>query len=103
MQTRKNALVAITLILIGCSGITGCDSLFLKNGDNFEASNVPPGRFEADDQFCHTLADEYVSGGASNLDETRYQSNRAYNTNYSHCMTARGYRSRPYIKNLLPN
>jgi hypothetical protein len=34
---------------------------------------------------------------------THYDQNRAFNAAYSSCMTARGYRPRPYYKNWLPS
>jgi hypothetical protein len=81
--------------------LAGCSSLVRVGGDGFEAANVPPERFEADNQACGMQADDYLAYDVRGMEGTRYQKNRAYNAIYGRCMTARGYRPRPYIENLL--
>jgi hypothetical protein len=100
-QIKKNALAATLLIFVGCSGVAGCDSLVRENSDNFETGNVSPDRFEADDQACQVSASDYVDSDLRGMSGTIYQINRSFNAVYSRCMTSRGYRPRPYIKNLL--
>jgi hypothetical protein len=102
MQSRKNALAAILVLLVGCSDLAGCDSLVRENTDNFEIGNAAPDRFESDDQACQIFANDYVNSDVRGMSGTIYQINRSFNAVYSRCMTTRGYRSRPYIKNLLP-
>jgi len=102
MKNKKNALAATMLIVVGCSSIAGCDSLVRENSDNFEIGNVSPDRFETDDQACRATANDYVDSDLRGMSGTVYQINRSFNAVYSRCMTSRGYRSRPYIKNLLP-
>jgi hypothetical protein len=81
--------------------LAGCNSLTRVGGDGFEASSVPPGRFEIDTQACGMQADDYLAYDLRGMEGTRYQRNRTYNAIYGRCMTARGYQPRPYIKNLL--
>jgi hypothetical protein len=102
MQNRKVGLAATVLFLISCSGLASCDSIVRKDSDNFETGSALPDRFEADDQACQMLANDYISGDLRGMSGTIYQINRSYNAVYSRCMTTRSYRSRPYIKNLLP-
>ena len=83
--------------------LAGCSSLTRVGGDGFEAANVSPERFEIDDQACGMQADDYLAYDVRGMEGTRYQRNRTYNALYGRCMTARGYRPRPYIKNLLPD
>ena len=97
-----DALAATILILTGCAGVASCDSLVRENGDYFEASDVSPDRFEADGQACQIIAGDYIDSDLRGMSGTPYQINRSFNAVYSRCMTERGYRSRAYIKNLLP-
>jgi hypothetical protein len=83
--------------------LAGCDSLIHVGSDGFEASNMSPGRFENDNQSCGMQADDYLAYDLRGMEGTRYQRNRTYNAIYGRCMTARGYRPRPYIKNVLQN
>ena len=82
--------------------LAGCNSLIRQNGDAFEASGIPPERFEMDDDACRVQATNYLAYDVRGMAGTDYQKNRTYNAVYGSCMTTRGYRPRPYIKNLLP-
>jgi hypothetical protein len=90
-------------LCLALTALAGCSSLVRQDGDYFEASGVSQERFEADNNACHAQADDYLSYGLHGMDGTRYQQNRTFNTIYGRCMKARGYRSRPYWKNLLPS
>lgn len=89
-------------LFLACFSLAGCNSLLRLNGDNFEASRVPPGQFEDDTGACQREADDFLAYDVRAMDTTRYQKNRAFNAVYGRCMRSRGYRSRPYYKNLLP-
>jgi hypothetical protein len=94
---------ALFLCLTVCLPLAaGCSSLVRQDGDFFEAARVPPDRFERDDNACRLKADNYLNYDPRGMDGTRYQRNRTYNTIYGRCMTAQGYRPRPYYKNWLP-
>ena len=82
--------------------LAGCNSLVRLSGDNFEASSVPPDAFERDTGACQIQADNYLAYDLKGMEGTRYQRNRAFNAVYGRCMRGRGYRPRPYYKNLLP-
>lgn len=96
-QTGMRALFLFPVLIL----LAGCNSLTRVGGDGFEASSVPPGRFEIDTQACGMQADDYLAYDLRGMEGTRYQRNRTYNAIYGRCMTARGYQPRPYIKNLL--
>jgi hypothetical protein len=83
--------------------LAGCNALTRQDGDYFDASNVSPARFDSDDQDCRTQAANYMSYDLHGMSGTHYDQNRAFNTAYARCMTARGYRPRPYYKNWLPD
>ena len=85
-----------------CLLLAGCNSLVRVDGDNFEAARVSPSQFELDTGACQAEADNFLAYDVRGMEGTRYQKNRAFNAIYRRCMTARGYRSRPYYKNLLP-
>ena len=89
-------------LCLAVAALAGCSSLIRQDGDFFEASGVPPDRFERDDQTCQTKANDYLIYDVHGLGGTRYQQNRAFNAVYGRCMRAQGYRARPYYKNLLP-
>ena len=82
--------------------LAGCNSLMHVSGDNFEATGVDPGLFGSDNQACRIQADDFLAYDVHGMDGTRYQRNRTYNGVYRRCMTARGYRDRPYYRNWLP-
>jgi hypothetical protein len=85
------------------AALAGCTSLIRQGSDGFEASGVSPERFEADNDACRIQSDDYLAYELRGMTAgTRYEKNRAYNSVYGGCMRARGYRPRPYIKNLLP-
>ena len=96
------ALFLCPVLLLSLTALAGCTSLVRQNGDYFEASGVSPDRFERDDQTCQLKANDYLTYDVHGMDGTRYRQNRAYNAIYGRCMRAQGYRTRPYIKNLLP-
>jgi hypothetical protein len=90
-------------LCLAFAALAGCSSLIRQGGDGFEASGVPPERFEADDDACRIQADDYLAYDPRGMAEgTRYEKNRAYNAVYGRCMRSRGYRPRPYLRNLLP-
>ena len=82
--------------------LAGCNSLARDSGDNFEAAGVPPDQFEQDTNACQTQADNYLAYDPRGMEGTRYARNRAFNAIFDRCMRTRGYRARPYYKNLLP-
>jgi hypothetical protein len=91
--------------LLLCSALlllAGCNSLLRQNSDSYEASSISPDQFERDTDACQIEADAYITYDMHGMDGTRYQGNRAFNAVYGRCMTAKGYRPRPYYKNLLP-
>jgi hypothetical protein len=96
------ALFLCLILFSSLATLAGCNSLVRQDGDNFEASGVSPDRFERDDETCRLQADDYLTFDVHGMGGTRYRQNRTYNAVYGRCMTARGYRPRPYIKNLLP-
>ena len=83
--------------------LSGCDAIRHQDGDNFEAADVPLAQFDNDDQDCRMKAADYISYDPRGMGGTHYDQNRGYNTVYSSCMTARGYRPRPYYQNWLPS
>ena len=87
---------------LACLALVGCNSLVHVGGDGFEASRVSPAQFEEDTGICQREADNYLAYDVRAMEGTRYQKNRAFNAIYGRCMRARGYRPRPYYKNLLP-
>ena len=89
-------------LVLACLVVAGCSSLIRLGGDGFEASRVSPAQFEEDTSACQIEADSYLAYDVRGMEGTRYQKNRAFNAVYGRCMRARGYRSRPYYKNLLP-
>lgn len=89
-------------LCLGLFAMTGCTSLVRQDGDFFEAARVPPDRFERDDNGCRLQAENFLTYDPRSMEGTRYQRNRTYNSIYGRCMTAKGYRSRPYYKNWLP-
>jgi hypothetical protein len=92
---------ALFLGLLLC--LAGCNSIMRPGSDVFEASGVAPDQFENDDSACRQQADDYLAYDVRGQDlGTRYQKNRTFNLIYGRCMTARGYRHRAYLKNLLP-
>jgi len=98
-QTGMRAL----FLCLACLALAGCTSLLRVGGDGFEASRVSPGQFEEDTSACQIEADSYLAYDVRGMGGTRYQKNRAFNTVYGRCMRAKGYRPRPYYKNLLPS
>ena len=96
------ALFLCPVLFLSFAALAGCASLVRQNGDYFEASGVPPERFERDDETCRQKATDYLTYDVHGMGGTRYQQNRTFNTIYGRCMRAQGYRARPYIKNLLP-
>ena len=92
---------ALFLFLV-CLVLAGCNSIMRVGGDGFEASRVSPAQFEEDTSACQIEADSYLAYDLRGMEGTRYQKNRAFNAVYGRCMRARGYRPRPYYKNLLP-
>ena len=92
---------ALFLGLLLC--LAGCTSIMRPGSDVFEASGAAPDRFENDDAACRQQGDDYLAYDVRAQDlGTRYDRNRAFNAIYGRCMTGRGYRRRPYLKNLLP-
>jgi hypothetical protein len=89
-------------LMVSLSALAGCTSLVRVGSDGFEASHVSPSQFEQDTSACQIEADTYLAYDLRGMEGTRYQKNRAFNTVYGRCMRARGYRPRPYYKNLLP-
>ncbi len=90
-------------LCLAFAALAGCSSLIRQGGDGFEASGVSPEQFEADNNACGLQADDYLAYDIHGMAEgTRYEKNRIYNAVYGRCMRARGYRPRPYFKNLLP-
>jgi hypothetical protein len=89
-------------LVLACLVLGGCSSLIRLGGDGFEASRVSPAQFEEDTSACQIEADSYLAYDVRGMEGTRYQKNRAFNAVYGRCMRARGYRPRPYYKNLLP-
>ena len=94
---------ALFLCLLLAPLLAGCNALTHQDGDSFEAANVPPAQFDQDDQDCRMKAADYVGYDLRGMSGTRYDRNRAFNATYSRCMTARGYRPRPYYRNWLPS
>ena len=92
-MTKMLLLVGVVLC------VSGCSSLVRKDSDWFEAAGHPTEQFAADDRDCRTGAIDYITTGVPGSDGSVYDGNRAYNGFYSRCMTARHYRSRPYVKN----
>ena len=90
----KTLLLVVLLV-----GLSGCSALVRKDSDWFEAAGHPTEQFAADDLACRTGATDYITTGVAGSDGSVYDGNRAYNSFYSRCMTARHYRSRPYAKN----
>lgn len=82
--------------------LTGCNSIMRVSGDNFEAAGIAPGRFENDNQTCRIQAEDYLAYDLRGMEGTRYRRTRAYNATYRRCMTALGYRDRPYYHNWFP-
>lgn len=82
--------------------LTGCNSLMQVSGDNFEAAGIAPGRFESDNQACRMQAQDHLAYDLRGMEGTRYRRTRAYNAVYRGCMTALGYRDRPYYRNWFP-
>jgi hypothetical protein len=93
---------ALSLSLL-CLALAGCNSLTRVGSDGFEASRVSPAQWEEDTSACQIEADSYLAYDARGMEGTRYQKNRAFNAVYGRCMRARGYKPRPYYKNLLPS
>jgi hypothetical protein len=90
-------------LCLAFAALAGCSSLIRQGGDGFEAAGVSPDRFEIDDDACRVQAGNYLAYDLRGLDAgTRYEKNRTYNAIYGRCMRARGYRPRPYFRNLLP-
>jgi hypothetical protein len=99
-QTGMRALfLCLTVCLFA---VTGCASLVRQDGDFFEAARVPPDQFERDNNGCRLQAENFLTYDPRGMGGTRYQRNRTYNAIYGRCMTAKGYRPRPYYKNWLP-
>jgi hypothetical protein len=82
--------------------LAGCESLIRVGADGFEVGSGGIEAFDRDAQACQTEADTALSYDVRLLEATSYARNRAFNRLYGRCMTARGHRPRPYIKNLLP-
>lgn len=100
----QTGMRALFLCLAVCLPLAaGCTSLVRQDGDFFEAARVPPDRFERDDNGCRLQAQDYLTYNPRGMEGTRYQRNRTYNAIYGRCMTAKGYRPRPYYKNWLPS
>ena len=99
LANRMRAL----FLSFACLLLAGCNSVTRLSGDNFEASRVSPGQFEDDTSACQIEADTYLAYDPRGMEGTRYRKNRAFNAVYGRCMRARGYRPRPYYKNLLPS
>jgi hypothetical protein len=93
---------ALFLCLLLVPVLASCNAITRQDGDYFEAAGVPAAQFDNDDQDCRIKAADYVSYDAHGMGGTRYDKNRAFNATYSSCMTARGYRPRPYYRNWLP-
>jgi hypothetical protein len=92
------ALFLLPLVL----ALAGCDSIYRPAADGFEVGPAGFAAWQADTQACQTKADGVVNYDIRLVDTTRYARNRAFNRVYGQCMTARGHRPRPYLKNLLP-
>ena len=82
--------------------LNGCDAVVRENSDYFQAGTANPGHFEAAAQACGIEASDYVAYNVRGMSGTSYDQNRAYNAAYRRCMAGRGFRSRPYWKNFLP-
>jgi hypothetical protein len=102
-RAKLKAMRALFLcLMLAPLMLAGCDAIRHQDGDNFEASGVPPAQFDNDDQDCRIKAETYVGYDVRGMSGTHYDQNRAFNAVYSSCMTARGYRPRPYYRNWLP-
>ena len=86
-----------------CLLLSGCNSLMRVGSDGFEASRVSPAQWDEDTSACQIEADNYMTYDVRGMEGTRYQKNRTFNAVYGRCMRARGYKPRPYYKNLLPS
>ncbi len=82
--------------------LSACNSIVRKDGDWFDVVGPGSGDFADDAAACKETARLGEENDLRLIGETRYAHIRRYNELISTCMISRGYRSRPYWKNWLP-
>ncbi len=99
---RALFLLPLLVPIMALGACQATDSLTRIGQDGFEVGPAGIEAFGYDNQACTSAANEPLSYDIRLMDATRYARNRAFNRVYARCMTGRGHRPRPYIKNLLP-
>ncbi len=98
LRVHVMRVLCLTATLLLC----GCNSIMRKDGDSFAAGAAAPGAFEAASRDCTQTANSGEIQDLRLVGDTRYAHIRRYNALFTACMTARGYRPRPYWRNWLP-
>jgi hypothetical protein len=93
---RRLLLPLCLFLLAGCGNVVYLDS------DSFEIGAATPERFEADGEACRNQAGIFIATDPRALEDGNFERHRDYNRVFTACMTARHYRPRPYLQNLLP-